>query len=122
MATRTVIELIDDLDGSEATETVRFGLDGTEYEIDLTGQNAEVLRGALARFIDAARKDKARRAEPPAVRHLAPAADTKAVRTWAAENGAEVYCCSLFYGDSKLSPKALSRHSSCLDVGHMELA
>lgn len=41
MATRTVIELIDDLDGSEATETVRFGLDGTEYEIDLAGQNAE---------------------------------------------------------------------------------
>jgi len=27
---------IDDLDGSEAEATVRFGLDGAEYEIDLT--------------------------------------------------------------------------------------
>lgn len=45
MATRIVIELIDDLDGSEATETVRFGLDGADYEIDLAGQNADELRG-----------------------------------------------------------------------------
>lgn len=53
MATLTVIELIDDLDGSEAMETVRFALDGTEYEIDLTEQNAGSLRGALARFVEA---------------------------------------------------------------------
>ena len=93
MATRTVIELIDDLDGSEATETVRFGLDGTEYEIDLAGQNAEALRSALTRFVDAGRREavgKPTARKAPFVRRLAPAADTKAVRAWAAENGIAV--------------------------------
>lgn len=56
MAKRTVIELIDDLDGSEATETVYFGLDGADYAIDLAGKNADELRGLLARFVDAGRK------------------------------------------------------------------
>ncbi|NSX38867.1 Lsr2 family protein [Pseudarthrobacter oxydans] len=90
MATRTVIELIDDLDGSEATETVRFGLDGTEYEIDLAGQNADELRGILGRFLDAGRKTAGNAKSVPAVRRLAPAADVKAVRAWAAENGIDV--------------------------------
>lgn len=89
MATRTVIELIDDLDGSEATETLRFALDGSEYEIDLAGQNADELRGLLARFVDAGRKTGGTK-HAPAVRRLAPAADTKAVRAWAAETGIEV--------------------------------
>ncbi|MDJ0459323.1 Lsr2 family protein [Arthrobacter sp. NQ7] len=88
MATRTVIELIDDLDGSEATETLRFGLDGTDYEIDLAGQNAAALRGVLTRYAQAARKEKVGRAA--AVRQLPPAADTKAVRAWAGANGIEV--------------------------------
>lgn len=93
MATRTVIELIDDLDGSEATETVRFGLDGTDYEIDLAGQNAEALRSALTRFVDAGRRETASKGtgrKERVVRRLAPAADTKAVRAWAAENGIQV--------------------------------
>jgi hypothetical protein len=38
---------IDDLDGSEAEGTVRFGLDGTEYEIDLNAEHAQALRDAL---------------------------------------------------------------------------
>ena len=47
---------IDDLDGSTAEGTVRFGLDGTEYEIDLNAGHAKELRDALARFVDAARR------------------------------------------------------------------
>jgi Lsr2 len=91
MATRTVIELIDDMDGSEATETVRFALDGSAYEIDLAGQNADELRGVLARFVDAGRKAAGSNTKPaPAVRRLSPAADAKAVRAWAAENGIEI--------------------------------
>lgn len=90
MAKRTVIELIDDLDGSEATETVYFGLDGTDYVIDLAGQNADELRGLLARFVDAGRKTGAAK-QAPSVRRLPPAADTKAVRAWAAENGIQVH-------------------------------
>src|SRR5258705_3412033 len=47
---------IDDLDGSEAEGTVRFGLDGTEYEIDLNAEHARALRDALARYVHAARR------------------------------------------------------------------
>jgi len=46
----------DDLDGSEAEGTVRFGLDGTEYEIDLNAGHAQALRDALARYVRAARR------------------------------------------------------------------
>jgi hypothetical protein len=92
MAARTVIELIDDLDGSKATETLRFDLDGTEYEIDLAGENADELRGLVARFVDAGRKTGGTKHTPP-VHRLAPAADTKAVHARAAENGLEVNSC-----------------------------
>lgn len=88
MATRTVIELIDDLDGSEATETVRFALDGNNYEIDLGDRNADELRGELKRFVGAARKTSA--AKAPVVRRLAAAVDTKAVRAWAQAHGVAV--------------------------------
>jgi nucleoid-associated protein Lsr2 len=48
--------LIDDLDGSAAEDTVRFGLDGTEYEIDLNAEHARALRDALARYVNDARR------------------------------------------------------------------
>src|ERR1700745_3446248 len=47
---------IDDLDGSEAEGTVRFGLDGAEYEIDLNAGHAQALRDALSRYVHAARR------------------------------------------------------------------
>lgn len=92
MATRTVIEMIDDLDGSEAIETVRFGLDGTGYEIDLAGENAEALRGALTRFVEAARREPAsgRRSSTAAAKPAGSGIDMKAIRRWAAENGIQV--------------------------------
>jgi hypothetical protein len=48
--------LIDDLDGSAAEGTVRFGLDGADYEIDLNAGHAQQLRDALARYVGAARR------------------------------------------------------------------
>ena len=56
MAQKIHIVLEDDIDGSEATETVSFGLDGTSYEIDLNEENAAALRDALARYIGHGRK------------------------------------------------------------------
>lgn len=55
--------LVDDLDGSDATGTVRFGIDGAEYEIDLNAEHAQALRHALARYVSVARRagDGARR-------------------------------------------------------------
>jgi Lsr2 len=51
-----VVELTDDLDGSPANETVTFGLDGTDMEIDLSEQHAKALRAALQPYVAAARK------------------------------------------------------------------
>lgn len=56
MAQKVHIVLEDDIDGSEATETVSFALDGTSYEIDLNDDNAAKLRDALAVYIGHARR------------------------------------------------------------------
>src|ERR1700747_3567491 len=66
---------IDDLDGSEAEGTVRFGLDGAEYEIDLNAEHARALRDALARYVQAARAD---------------GVDSTEVREWAKAQGIDV--------------------------------
>ncbi|MHA7219235.1 histone-like nucleoid-structuring protein Lsr2 [Arthrobacter sp. MDT1-48-3] len=58
MAQRVQVDLIDDLNGEEAHETVRFGIDGTDYEIDLTTENAEKLRLTLSEYVDKGRKAK----------------------------------------------------------------
>ena len=61
MAQKIQTLLIDDIDGSAAEGTVRFGLDGTEYEIDLNARHAKQLRDALARYLDAARRSGGQR-------------------------------------------------------------
>lgn len=55
MAEHIHIELIDDLDGSRAAETVSFALDGVTYDIDLNEQNAQMLRSVLANYTQAGR-------------------------------------------------------------------
>jgi hypothetical protein len=57
MARQEIVTLIDDLDGSEASETVTFALDGSSYEIDLSERNAAALREALRRYTAAARTE-----------------------------------------------------------------
>jgi hypothetical protein len=56
MATRITVALEDDLDGGPADETVRFGLGGSGYEIDLNKKNAKAFRKQLAPFVEHARK------------------------------------------------------------------
>ena len=56
MAQKIQTLFIDDLDGSAAEGTVRFGLDGTEYEIDLNAEHAKNMREALARYVNAGRR------------------------------------------------------------------
>jgi len=56
MASKVIITLDDDLDGGLAQETVRFGVGGTEYEIDLSKKNARAFRKHLAPYIEHARK------------------------------------------------------------------
>jgi hypothetical protein len=83
---------IDDLDGSEAEGTVRFGLDGTEYEIDLNAEHAHALRDALARYVHVARRagSGARRPARGGRRASAGGVDSTEVREWAKAQGIDV--------------------------------
>ncbi|MEV8514834.1 Lsr2 family protein [Dactylosporangium sp. NPDC051484] len=56
MAKRVIHELIDDIDGKPAAESIVFALDGVQYEIDLSAANAVKLRDAVAPFVAAATK------------------------------------------------------------------
>jgi hypothetical protein len=95
MAQKVNIVLVDDLDGSEATETVTFGLDGTTYEIDLNDANAAALREALSGYVGHARKisggsRRGRRAGSSSSSSSSSSSNTKDVREWAKAQGMEV--------------------------------
>jgi hypothetical protein len=91
MATKTVVHLVDDLTEEPADTTVQFGIDGREYELDLTDTNAQELRNLFARYIPVARKVGARRtAKPAAAPKPFSGFDPAAVRAWAAGNGMTV--------------------------------
>ena len=91
MAQSVRLVLIDDLDGTEADQTVGFALDGVSYEIDLHDQHATQLRGDLGTWIEHARQVGGRRVTNPrygspgaARRHL------RQVRRWAQDHGYQV--------------------------------
>jgi hypothetical protein len=86
MARTVITTLVDDLDGSEATETVSFSLDGRHYEIDLSTHNAERLRGSLADFVKAAR----RHTPQNRARRTVIQPQQRVIRDWANANGIAV--------------------------------
>ena len=89
MAQKVTVELEDDLDGGPANQTVRFGVDGAEYEIDLSTKNAAALRRKLAPFIEHARKTGrgARRRPGRTASSRERSAD---IRAWAKDQGIAV--------------------------------
>jgi hypothetical protein len=91
MAQKTIVALIDDLEGGDADETVHFGLDGATYEIDLAEKNAHTLRGALAPFVAAARRSGGRttrrRSTASGTAQSRSRDDTAAIREWARTHG-----------------------------------
>jgi hypothetical protein len=91
MATKIQVVLIDDLTGDPADATVTFALDETEYEIDLSEENAAEMREGLLRYAEAARKVSGggRRSAPVGKPPYA-GYDPAAVRAWAAGQGIEV--------------------------------
>src|ERR1700722_955938 len=89
MAQRIQTLLIDDLDGAEAAGTVRFGLDGTEYEIDLSAAHSEELRKALGLYLAHARRPGGT-GRSAARGRRGSAVDTAKVREWAKGQGIEV--------------------------------
>lgn len=96
MAQRMHIVLEDDIDGSEAVETVSFALDGTSYEIDLNEQNASALREALATYVGHGRKvspGRGRRATRGGSGNGSgngSGASAKEIREWARSHGHDV--------------------------------
>ena len=98
MAKQTTVRFVDDLDGSEASGTFDFSLEGRNYQIDLSDDNVTKLRDALAPFVDAARAAGGRGGRRGRVRGKAPEAqpaqsnreETAAIRQWAREHGHEV--------------------------------
>ncbi|MDO5700463.1 MAG: Lsr2 family protein [Bowdeniella nasicola] len=93
MAKRVHIQLVDDLDGSDAVETVHFGLDGVSYEIDLNEENVNALRGALAPWIEKARREPGQRATRRTAggkKGKRTQSDSARIRAWAIENNIPV--------------------------------
>ena len=92
MAQKVQTLFVDDLDGSAAEGTVRFGLDGTDYEIDLNADHAQALRDALARYAGAGRKVGAGARRQVRASRKAPANGVKTteIREWAKAQGIEV--------------------------------
>jgi len=88
MAQRVNVVLVDDLDGADADETVKFGLDGVSYEIDLTSAHAGELREALALYVGHARRLGGRRKSPR--RGGGDGASAADIRDWARANGWDV--------------------------------
>jgi hypothetical protein len=102
MAQKVTVTLVDDIDGSEAEETLEFGLDGVSYQIDLSGGNAEKLREILSDYVDHARRSGGRKRAPgrPAIgggvggRAARTASvdrdQNQAIREWARKKGYKV--------------------------------
>ena len=89
MAQKVTVALEDDLDGGPADETVRFGLGGAEYEIDLSAKNASAFRAQMAPFVEHARKAGRQPAGRPA-RTAAGRQRGREIRVWAREHGLAV--------------------------------
>jgi hypothetical protein len=97
MAQKTIVQLVDDLDGSQSDDisTVTFGLDGATYEIDLAEANADNLRKSLEDFVANARRTGGRLKQGTATKASNGSAtasheQAQAIREWARRNGHEV--------------------------------
>jgi hypothetical protein len=97
MAQRVSVVLVDDIDGSDASETVTFGLDGAQYEIDLSEDNADRLREALSVYVGHGRRAGGRKrgnaggGTPRSGGSRPTTGPTAAeIRAWARENGWDV--------------------------------
>ncbi|WP_296665993.1 Lsr2 family protein [Demequina sp.] len=90
MAQKVQVVLVDDIDGSTATETVSFSLDGSSYEVDLNEANAAALRDAFGPWIGAGRRTSARKAPSRVRKAAAGGSDAAAIRAWAKASGVDV--------------------------------
>jgi nucleoid-associated protein Lsr2 len=91
MAKHVIETLVDDIDGSVATETITFGVDGMMYHIDLNDRHAGELRTKLDPYVGAARRLRGDGVRSRSGRSSASVRDrNQAIRQWALENGIEL--------------------------------
>jgi hypothetical protein len=95
MARKVQVHLLDDIDGSKADETLKFALDGTSYEIDLSSKHADKLRSVLDKYVKSARRvgrshvvaaGRGRAGAPTRSER----AQNQAIRDWARRKGIEL--------------------------------
>ena len=86
--------VIDDIGQLEASETVRFGVDGSAYEIALSARQASELRSMAGRYISVARRVRPARPTARQQHQLRPRArvqtdpeQSRRIRSWAMERG-----------------------------------
>lgn len=90
MAQKIRVELLDDLTGTAASETVTFALDGVSYEIDLSEENAAQLRDTMNPYVIAGRRTAGRAKKGRSTNPSGSGQDLEKVRAWARENGYDV--------------------------------
>ena len=83
------VQLEDDLTGGPADETIAFGVDGRDFEIDLNAKHAASFRKQLATFVDRARPVRVHRSRESA-RTSASRERSRQIRSWAEEQGFEI--------------------------------
>ena len=88
MAKRVITSLVDDIDGTDASESLAFSFDGVAYEIDLSEKNATAFRKAVEKYVNSATRVGGRKATKPSGGGRS--SDSAAVRQWAKDNGHEV--------------------------------
>jgi hypothetical protein len=77
-------QIVDDINGEPADETVRFSIDGRHYETDLTAENAKAIRDNIAAWAATARRIKTKR---KATKSYTSNPDAPAIREWARNHG-----------------------------------
>jgi hypothetical protein len=90
VARKEVVELMDDLDQSPASQTIHFGVEGVEYEIDLSDKNAKKFTAALQPYIESGRRVGGRKRGAGRRGGSSAGVDPKVVRQWANEQGIEI--------------------------------
>jgi hypothetical protein len=92
VARKVHVHLLDDIDGAQADETLKFALDGTNYEIDLSARHADKLRRSLEKYVQSARRvGRGHVASTGRARPGVPArsdrVQNQAIRDWARRRG-----------------------------------
>jgi Lsr2 len=87
MAQKVTVHLEDDLSGGPADQTVRFGFDGTDYEIDLNKKNAKEFGKQVAPFVEHARRVTGTRQRGKQQRSVTARQRSGDIRAWAKQQG-----------------------------------